>query len=174
MVSLFARRAGPESLSALPKIDVGDPRPVRPVRTELALDQVGDCFPGRHALGPAAQREPGQPGPLHEQRHRVVADQQPVGALQLGAGPGLDVGAVGGVTGLAARREGCPCLGAPPASTRYPGGQGSNEMSGKRWDGPSSRWLSWWRRYLSKNAPMYVRSSVMAVFGLMVPRSDVT
>ena len=104
----------------------------------------------------------------------VVADQQPVGALQLGAGPGLDVGAVGGVTGLAARREGCPCLGVPPVSTRYPGGQGSNEMSGKCGDGPSSRWLSWWRRYLSKNAPMYVRSSVMAVFGLMVPRSDVT
>jgi hypothetical protein len=80
--------------------DVGDPRPVRPVRTELALDQVGDCFLGRHAVGPAAQREPGQPGPLHEQRHRVVADQQPVGALQLGADPGPDVGAIGGVTGL--------------------------------------------------------------------------
>jgi hypothetical protein len=75
---------------------------------------------------------------------------------------------------VAARREGCPCPGVPPVSTRYPGGQGSNEMSGKRGDGPSSRWLSWWRRYLSKNAPMYVRSSVMAVFGLMVPRSDVT
>jgi hypothetical protein len=35
-----------------------------------------------------------------------------------------------------------------------PGDQGSNEMSGKQGDGPSSRWLSRLRRYLPKNASM--------------------
>jgi hypothetical protein len=34
------------------------------------------------------------------------------------------------------------------------GYQGSNWMSGKRGDGPSSRWLSRLRRYLSRNASM--------------------
>jgi hypothetical protein len=80
--------------------DVGDPEPVRAVCGELALDQVGDSFLGRHAFRPAAQRQPGKPGALHEQCHRVVADQQAVGALQLGADPGLAVGAVGGVVDL--------------------------------------------------------------------------
>jgi hypothetical protein len=39
-------------------------------------------------------------------------------------------------------------------STRNSGDQGSNWMSGKRGDEPSSRWLSRLRRYLSKNARM--------------------
>jgi hypothetical protein len=48
--------------------DVGDLEPVRAVGGELALDQGGDRFLGPDALGPAAQRQPGDPDPTHEQR----------------------------------------------------------------------------------------------------------
>ena len=68
--------------------DVGDPQPVRAVRGELAPDQVGDRFLRRHAFRPAAQRQPGKTGPPHQQHHRVVADHQAVGALQLQPVPG--------------------------------------------------------------------------------------
>jgi hypothetical protein len=49
---------------------IGDPEPVRPVCVEFALYQVGDRFLGRHPLGAAAQRQPGDPGAPHQQRYR--------------------------------------------------------------------------------------------------------
>jgi hypothetical protein len=58
----------------------------------VSVDQVGNRLLGRHPLGPAAQRQPGDPGPPHQQHHRVVPYYQALGAAQLGNDPGLAVG----------------------------------------------------------------------------------
>lgn len=53
--------------------DVSNPQSARAVGGELAPDQVGDRLLDRHLLGPAAQRQPAEPGPSHERYHCVVA-----------------------------------------------------------------------------------------------------
>lgn len=67
--------------------DVRDPQLVGPVPPEVPPDQVGDGGRSGHRSGLAPQRQPGQAGPVHQQRHRVAPDGDVVGVDQLGADP---------------------------------------------------------------------------------------